>query len=290
MSTFRIEKTKDYAIMSNHHLRDMQLSLKAKGLLSLMLSLPENWDYTLKGLSHICQDGLSSVRSGILELEQQCYLTRQRIRIANGQLGDTEYTIHEQPQKAVDNSVENSSPTYEKPTSEKPVYENPILDNPMYENSTQLNTNILNTKESNTDLLNINQSINYDESSDIDTMDAIDIYSEMIKRNIAYDYLCEEYRHNRDEIEEIFELILEIVCSKKKTIRIGGEDKPVELVKKRMMKLDQSHVEYVIDSLRKNTTEVRNIRSYLLTALFNAPATIGNYYKARVNHDMYGNK
>lgn len=82
--------------------------------------------------------------------------------------------------------------------------------------------------------------------------------------------------------------MLEVVCSKRQTIRIGGEDKPTEVVKSRMMKLDQFHIEYVLDALSKNTTEVRNIKSYLLTTLYNAPTTIGSYYKAMVSHDLYG--
>lgn len=97
MAVFRIEKTRDYTVMSNHHLRDMSLSLKAKGLLSLMLSLPENWDYTMKGLSRICKDGIDSISGGIRELEEHGYLTRERVRGANGQLGSIEYTILEQP-------------------------------------------------------------------------------------------------------------------------------------------------------------------------------------------------
>ena len=97
MAVFRIEKTRDYTVMSNHHLRDMSLSLKAKGLLSLMLSLPENWDYTMKGLSRICKDGIDSISGGIRELEEHGYLIRERVRGANGQLGSIEYTILEQP-------------------------------------------------------------------------------------------------------------------------------------------------------------------------------------------------
>ena len=87
MAVFRIEKTRDYTVMSNHHLRDMSLSLKAKGLLSLMLSLPENWDYTMKGLARICKDGIDSISGGIRELEEHGYLIRERVRGANGQLG-----------------------------------------------------------------------------------------------------------------------------------------------------------------------------------------------------------
>lgn len=97
MAVFRIEKTRDYTVMSNYHLRDMSLSLKAKGLLSLMLSLPENWDYTMKGLARICKDGIDSISGGIRELEAHGYLVRARVRGANGQLGSIEYTILEQP-------------------------------------------------------------------------------------------------------------------------------------------------------------------------------------------------
>ena len=97
MAVFRIEKTRDYTVMSNYHLRDMSLSLKAKGLLSLMLSLPENWDYTMKGLARICKDGIDSISGGIRELEAHGYLVRARVRNENGQLGSIEYTILEQP-------------------------------------------------------------------------------------------------------------------------------------------------------------------------------------------------
>ena len=120
MAVFRIEKTRDYTVMSNYHLRDMSLSLKAKGLLSLMLSLPENWDYTMKGLARICKDGIDSISGGIRELEAHGYLIRARVRGANGQLGSIEYTILEQP--------EAPSPTQEKPIRENPVQANPMSD------------------------------------------------------------------------------------------------------------------------------------------------------------------
>ena len=93
MAVVRVEKTKDFTVMSNHHLRNTELSLKAKGLLSLMLSLPEDWDYTTKGLAHICRDGVDSITTALKELERHGYLTRQRLRNENGQLGDIEYTI-----------------------------------------------------------------------------------------------------------------------------------------------------------------------------------------------------
>jgi len=288
MAVFRIEKSKDYTVMSNYHLRDRDLTLKAKGLISLMLSLPENWDYTLAGLSCICNDGISSVRSGVTELEKHGYLIRRRIRGTNGQLGDIEYTILEQPRANVNSPaipVDNSLPICDKPMYQKPICGNQTLVSPTYGEHTQSITNKSNIHEINTHGSTIHQSIRADAP---DSMDAIDVYRNIISENIGYECICQQYKFSTDVIDEILELMLETVCSTKRTIRIGGEDKPAELVKSRMLKIDQNHIEYVLDALGKNTTEVRNIRSYLLTAIYNAPSTIGNYYKALVNHDMYG--
>jgi len=120
----------------------------------------------------------------------------------------------------------------------------------------------------------------------IDGQSATEIYRDIIKTNIDYDCLCADY--DREQVTEILELVLETVCSSRKTIRIGGEDFPAEVVKSRFMKMGMFHVQYVLDCLRKNTTKVHNIKSYLLTALYNAPATMSNYYTAEVNHDLYG--
>ena len=132
MTVFRVEKTKDFTVMSNHHLRNKTLSLKAKGLLSLMLSLPEDWDYTTKGLAQICKEGVDFISTALKELEKHGYLTRHRIRYKNGQLGDVEYTIHERP---LDHSERGISPDQENPEQVKPIQDTPA----------QLNTNIQNT-------------------------------------------------------------------------------------------------------------------------------------------------
>lgn len=139
MAVFRIEKTRDYAVMSNHHLRDKSLSLKVKGLLSLLLSLPEEWDYTTKGLARICKDGVDSICAGVRELEEHGYVIRQRVRNPNGQLGAIEYTILEQPRQAG-------------PGPGKPKRENPVLDNPEQGNPAQLNTNQSSKEKSKKDL------------------------------------------------------------------------------------------------------------------------------------------
>ena len=143
MAVFRIEKTRDYTVMSNHHLRNTELSLKAKGLLSLMLSLPDGWDYTTKGLARICKDGVDSICAGVQELEKHGYVIRERIRLPNGQLGAIEYTILEQPRPP--------EPKPEKPERENPVLGSPVLGKPEQGNPDQLNIDISNTYPSSKD-------------------------------------------------------------------------------------------------------------------------------------------
>lgn len=291
MAVFRVEKTKDFTIMSNHHLRNTELSLKAKGLLSLMLSLPEDWDYTTKGLAHICKDGVDSITTALKELERHGYLTRQRLRYDNGQLGDIEYTIHEQPV-----STENTglSPKRENPRQVNPRQVKPVLGKPEQEKPAQLNIQESITEKSITDISNIHQSIypalggtpDGNAEMDRDRIDRIDTYREIIKENIEFEALVQRYGYER--VDELVELMLQTVLSQRPYIRIAGDDYPREVVKSRFLKVNFSHVEYVFDCLDSNTTKVRNIKSYLLAALYNAPTTMDSYYRAEVNHDLYG--
>ena len=293
MAVFRIEKTRDYTVMSNHHLRNTNLSLKAKGLLSLMLSLPEGWDYTTKGLARICKDGVDSICAGVRELEEQGYVIRERIRGANGQLGSIEYTILEQPRPP---EPEREKPGRENPVQANPVLASPVLGEPGQGNPAQLNTKKSSKEQSKTDLSSTEGSNPIPSNPPspagtrigTDGMDAREVYREIILDNIGYEYLIQDNHIDRERLDEIAELIVDTVCSARKTIRIAGDDYPAEVVKSRFMKLDSSHVQYVMDCMRENTTYVRNIKKYLLAALYNAPATIGNYYSALVQHDMYG--
>ena len=282
MAVFRIDKTRDYTVMSNHHLRNTELSLKAKGLLSLMLSLPDNWDYTTKGLARICKDGVDSICAAVRELEEHGYVIRERVRGANGQLGSIEYTILEKPAEP--------SPERENPVQVKPILENPVLGKPEQENPAQSNKDKSNTDLSITEQSNpIRSNPPAPEGRNgTDGMEAREIYREIVYGNIEYDILREDNTVNRDQLDEIAELIVDTVCSARKTIRIAGDDYPAEVVKSRFLKLDSSHVQYVIECMKNNTTYVRNIKKYLLAALYNAPATINNYYSSLVQHDLYG--
>ena len=116
--------------------------------------------------------------------------------------------------------------------------------------------------------------------------EAYRIYREIICDNIEYDILLQDKRIDRDRLDEIVDIILETVCSSRRKIRIAGDDYPAELVKSKFMKLNSSHIEFVFDCLRENTTKIRNIRQYLRAVLFNAPSTIDSYYTALVAHDM----
>ena len=281
MAVFRIEKTRDYTVMANHHLRNTDLSLKAKGLLSLMLSLPEEWDYTTKGLSRICKDGVDSICAGVRELEDHGYVVRERIRNPNGQLGAIEYTILEQPR--------TSEPKQEKPERENPVQANPVLDYPVLgkpeqENPAQLNTYRTNKDGSNT--LSVNP---YPINPVTDQMgtDGMDVYREIVKGNIEYDIIKGNFPYDHERLDEIVELMAETLASRKATFCIAGDTYPASTVKFKLLRINSLHIQYVFECLNKNTTEVRNIKKYLLATLFNAPSTMSSYYKAQVKHDMH---
>ena len=119
-----------------------------------------------------------------------------------------------------------------------------------------------------------------------DAQTAFEIYREIIKDNISYDILMQDMKFDGDRLDEIVDLMLETVCTRRKTIRIAGDDYPAELVKAKFMKLDSEHIRFVLDCMRENTTKIRNIKQYLRAVLFNAPSTIGNYYTSLVAHDM----
>lgn len=285
MAVFRVEKTKDFTIMSNHHLRNPNLSLKAKGLLSLMLSLPEDWDYTTKGLAQICKEGVDSIGTALKELERYGYLTRRRLRCENGQLGDIEYTIHETPAEI---SGESGSPKRENPEQVNPEQAKPGQEIPGQENPVQLNTNIQKTDELSTKTSRTDLSI-YPSPEDTDGMDGSDLvkaYRKIIKENVEYE--CLVSRYGKVRMDETVELILETVVARRPYIRIAGEDYPKEIVRSRFLKLNSGHLEYVFECMDRNTAKIGNIKAYLLAALYNAPTTMDSYYRAEVNHDLYG--
>ena len=282
MAVFRIERTRDYTVMSNHHLRNANLSLKAKGLLSMMLSLPEDWNYTTRGLAKICKEGVDAIGAALRELEAAGYIVRHKLRDRQGRISDTEYVIYEQPQ-------------LRKPDTDSPDTENPYMDKPDTEKPAELNIEKSNTEKtitygSSTDSIPFREAaaaqLPERKGRDAMSVSEIENYRELILENIEYDYLCREFSLYREDLDELVELIVETVCAKRQTTRIAGSDFPNEVVRSRFLKLTSEHIRFVMDCMKKNTTDVRNMKQYLLTVLFNSPTTINNYYTAQVNHDM----
>jgi len=237
MAVFRVERNKGYTVMSNHHLRNKELTLKAKGLLSQMLSLPEDWDYTLAGLSHINRESIDAIRTAIWELEKAGYITRRQGRDEKGKMTAIEYTIYEQPQP---------------PLSDNPTLENPTTENPMQLNKDIQRTDLPKKEKPNTDLSSTHsipilsgglenrfEPLPCGEAGkeperkrkEASTQSATEIYREIIKDNIDYDILILDNGMEKDRIDEIVDIMLETVCTARKSVRIAGDDYPAELVK-----------------------------------------------------------
>ena len=235
-------------------------------------------------LQKICKEGVDAIGAALRELEAAGYIVRHKLRDRQGRISDTEYVIYEQPQ-------------LRKPDTDSPDTENPYMDKPDTEKPAELNIEKSNTQKQNiygssTDSIPFRDCaadcLPERKGRDAMSLTEIESYRELIQENIGYEYLCQQYETYREDLDEIVELIVETVCAKRKTTRIAGSDFPHEIVRSRFLKLDNSHIEFVMDCLQKNTTEIRNMKQYLLTVLFNAPTTISNHYTSQVNHDLYG--
>ena len=321
MAVFRIDKTRDYTVMANFHLRDTSLSLKAKGLLSLMLSLPENWDYTTKGLAQICKDGVDSICATLKELEKAGYIQRRRVRNEMGRLTDLEYTILEKPivpapaEESPDpkqtaqaepqpDFPEQASPHLEKPQRENPVVVNPVLvspdvdspnqvsphlASPQLENPAQLNTNTSSKEKINTDLSNTHSFFPSAEETCNSGRTERRTTSGDIRAQIEYEIMVQRYR--RDQLDELVEIMLEVALNRSPTIRIGRDaEYPTYFVQERFRKINALHIEKVMDGIAENRTRVYNTKAYLMAALFNSVSTIEHHYTMQYNAeaDDYG--
>ena len=343
MAVFRVERTNNYTVMSNYHLRDKNLSLKAKGLLSQMLSLPEDWDYTLAGLARINAEGKDAIRAAVVELENAGYVQRRQTIDKAGKFGSNEYVIREYP---VTHEPPPEGPSSALPLSGNPMTEEPSAVPTQTEKPTQINKDSRKKEKQNTDsqstdsfpfpssppvVVTSSTSLASPQAAKLtrcavpplptktaslgfrgDPIAApaaapqpeakgrkrarcgsmskgeMDAYREMIRENIDYDGFVRERPYDAGQLDEMVELMVEAVCSKKETIRVAGSNFPQAVVKSRLLKLGGEHIRFVFDCLKENTTQVRNMKQYLLTVLYNAPATIENHYASQVNHDLYG--
>ena len=297
MPICRIMKESNYTRVSNYYLRDNSLSFKAKGLLTLMLSLPEDWDYTISGLAQFTADGRVSIASTICELEERGYVRRSQTRGENGAFAQNEYWIYEMPQTSElpcaeneetveyaaemtetvapdgiepiagnESTAENDLPVSH-PSQPVPLTEIPSTDTMPTENQAQQIKELQKTEKQNL--------IRYD------------LMRTRAGQRVEYAVLREEYP--KELLDELISLIVEMEVCEGESMLIAGTLYPTELVKARMQMLNAECVRYVLDCLREVKPKIRNMKKYLMTALFNAPATIENFTEARVQREVFAN-
>ena len=335
-TVFRVEKNKNYTTISNHHLQDRNLSLKAKGLLTLILSLPPDWDMTLKGLVSLSGDGVDSVRSGIQELEKAGYLRRSRSRNNLGQLLCTEYTIYEHAvtenvasETEIDDNL-NIIYSEESHIGKSDVDKNSQIGKSNVDENSQIGKSDVdkNTTENlddcqigfsnigkpnigksntikylnNKDTYNINnhpyqstyssklcrepKENSIDEMEEAQTLyEERKAYEEIIKQNIAYDILSEQTETKRDFLDLCVQIMVDAVTSNKPYIKIKGQDIPKEAVKSVLLKLDDENISYVNMCLSESKTAIKNMQSYILTALYCSQHGGDTYFNQLVIHD-----
>lgn len=335
-TVFRVEKNKNYTTISNHHLQDRNLSLKAKGLLTLILSLPPDWDMTLKGLVSLSGDGVDSVRSGIQELEKAGYLRRSRSRNNLGQLLCTEYTIYEHAVKenvaseteiddnlniiySEESHIGKSNVDKNSHIGKSDVDENSQIGKSDVDKNTTENLDDSQIGFSNVGKSNIGKSntIKYLNNKDtyninnypyqstyssklckepkensIDEMEEAQslyeerkAYEEIIKQNIAYDLLTEQKKISRDFLDLCIQVMVDAVTTNKPYIKIKGQDIPKEAVKSVLLKLDDENISYVDMCLSESKTAIKNMQSYILTALYCSKHGGDTYFNQLVKHD-----
>lgn len=316
-TVFRVEKIENYTTISNYHLQDKNLSNKAKGLLTIMLSLPPNWDMTLKGLVSLSSDGIDAIRTTITELEKNGYLSRTRGRSELGQLQCTEYTIYEQPMRESEPKPEPISEDIQPPSGQigksdvahvgKPDMDQigksnvvqigksdvdqigfPYLGKPYLGKSNSINN------LTNKDTYGINNYPSHQYHSEPKkNKDKIDErkraekllnerkdYGQIIKDNISYEQLIEYYDDEDflDFINLAVDVMLDAVTTTKPTLRIKGQDYPAETVKSRLCKITDKELLYVWESLDNTDHKIGNMQSYLLTAIYNSLHGAEVYY------------
>lgn len=293
-SVFRVLKEERYTIISNEHLFDKNLSHKATNILTMMLALPPNWDFTLAGLASLKKDGIDSVRAGIKELEDNHYVLYHRLRNEKGQLQKSEYLVFESVEKYNEyiktSEHKNAENTPFEPKLEKPILDNPILEKPILENPMQSNTKILNTN-----ILSTNLSYQSKEEKDYkvkksETSETIDTirknYQKIIYQNIDYDIICETT--DKQILDDLIGVMLDTLTAKNETVRIAKQDIDTEAVKSMFLKIDSELMEYAVTSIRNTTTKIRNVKSYMLTTLYNAGITYNTALHNSVMHNLHG--
>lgn len=326
MSTiFRVERTGNFTVMSNMHLKDRRLSFKAKGLLSVIFSLPPDWKYTLTGFAKIAADGVESVKSTVKELEKHGYVSRRQTRDERGRMSVNEYLVYENPREnpdyvpdenfenafvggvaATKNDVEADKKFVENPEKSEnfsltPSTEKPLSENPSTVNRGAVSINKLNKKIFNTEKSNHSNHARWreDRIDLIGNSQAKVYYSSLDEWEEMHDRICEniefDTHYARDisvseDVEEMVSIMTDVICSCSPTVRVNGCEMSREIVKSRYLKLNSDDIDYVLRALKHNAGDIGNIRAYLITTLYNSHTTVSNYYSTMAYSDMRGGR
>ncbi len=309
MPVCRIMKESNYTRVSNHYLRDNSLSFKAKGLLTLMLSLPEDWDYTIAGLAQFTADGRVSIANTIRELEECGYIRRNQTRGENGAFAQNEYWIYEMPQTEnapYAENVETVDCDFE--TSESAVYDDvdpmaatksTVEISPLAGiEDTDNNKNFLSvpfpslpippTENPSAEIMptgNSTQQIKELQKTEKPNLIRYDLMRARAADRVEYAVLGDEFP--KEQLDELIELIVEMESCQSETMLIAGAVYPRELVASRMQSLNAECVRYVLDCLREVKPQIKNMKKYLMASLFNAPATMENFTESRVQREVF---
>ena len=298
MKKYITKKEKGFVQISNSILSDPNISLKAKTVLAIMLSLPDNWDFSIEGISGKCKESKDCIAKAINELIDAEYVIRTKTRGADGRITKWEYEVFEEPCKTIEQSNEEpcgeipdtALSHQEIPEEDYPEQDFPELDNPSVETKDTYNT-IINKKENNNILFSNIKSNPIQSKHKISfSMSEIELKELEVKDNIEYDIPLQKFPTKHAMIDEIVNLMVEVLCSKRETITIASDSHPIEQVKERFNSVDSGHIEYILECLDNNTTKIFNIKKYLMSVIFNAPKTMDNYYTAVVKYDLYGAK
>ena len=297
MPVCRIMKENNYTRVSNHYLRDNSLSFKAKGLLTLMLSLPEDWDYTITGLAQFTADGRVSIASTIRELEERGYIRRNQTRGENGAFAQNEYWIYEVPQTDKAPCAENVETADDHVITDENSEMNDI--EPMADiESTAENGSVLHVPHPNlpvpltefpsADIMptgNSTQQIKELQKTEKPNLIRYDLMRARAGQRVEYAVLREEFP--KEQLDELIDLIVEMESCQSETMLIAGAVYPRELVASRMQSLNAECIRYVLDCLREVKPQIKNMKKYLMASLFNAPATMENFMESRVQREVF---
>lgn len=309
MPVCRIMKESNYTRVSNHYLRDNSLSFKAKGLLTLMLSLPEDWDYTIAGLAQFTADGRVSIANTIRELEECGYIRRTQTRGENGAFAQNEYWIYEVPQTENTSCAENvETVDCDSETSESAVRDDVdpmaatestveisplagIEDTENRKHFLPVPSPILPippTEFPSADIMptgNSTQQIKELQKTEKPNLIRYDLMRARAGQRVEYAVLREEYP--KEQLDELIDLIVEMEACQSETMLIAGAVYPRELVASRMQSLNAECIRYVLDCLREVKPQIKNVKKYLMASLFNAPATMENFMESRVQREVF---